>query len=148
MFCEDLIFNLPIVENKVKIATITENLYFYFQREGSIIHTYNDEKIEKELVFIKRFIQLISPLIDEETLGAYKFCTYNNALNEYIKIGEKGYLERFKQDDFLQSLNNKFNYKSRQKKTKRVLKKFANWLTYKKMFWIYGLLYKLYLKIS
>ncbi len=148
MFCEDILFNLPLVASKIKIATITDYLYFYFQREGSIIHTYSEEKIKKELIFVKRFIQLISPLIDEETIGAYKFCTYNNALNEYIKIGEKGYLERFKQDDFLQSLNNKFNYKSMQKKTKRVLKKFANWLTYKKMFWIYGVFYKLYVKIK
>ena len=148
MFCEDILFNLPLVANKVKIATITENLYFYFQREGSIIHTYNDEKIKKELIFIKRFIQLISPLIDEETLGAYKFCTYNNALNEYIRFRGKGCLEKFKQNDLLQSFNNKFNYKCRQKETKSTAKKFANWLTYKKLFWIYGLLYKLYLKIS
>ena len=114
----------------------------------TIVTKDNDEKIEKELVFVKKFIQLISPLIDEETLGAYKFFTYNKVLNEYIQFREKGCLERFKQNDMLQSFNNKFNYKCRQKETKSTAKKFANWLTYKKLFWIYGLLYKLYLKIS
>lgn len=58
---EDYLFNLSLLQEKPKIATLSENLYYYnLDTEGSLYKTYasdRNEVLRKEFQYVKTFIQ-------------------------------------------------------------------------------------------
>lgn len=143
MYYEDILFNLPLLKKKSKIAIVNENLYFYCQRAGSIVHSYDEVKYNKRLDFTKTVVERIAPLIDESTLKAYKFQLYYGIVLELAKNGKKDLLKKFKKEKWLQEYNCKENYKCKKKITTIFKYKVLNYLVHKKFFKLLKLAYKI-----
>ena len=143
MFCEDLIFNVSLIEHNTKISVIDEALYFYYQRQGSILHSFNVEKYKKRVNFSKKVISLLNGKVKENILSAYKFQLYLVLLNELCVHGDKKLMSEFINSRFFKLLNTKTNYKNKQKNTKLLKYKIANFLAYHKLFLIYLFLIKI-----
>jgi len=143
MFCEDLLFSLSILDCVTQISTVDEYLYNYLQREGSIIHTFDENKYLKRKAFSMEVLKLLENKVVKDELTAYSFHLYQLCLNDLSFAKSKNLFKVFKQDPFFASLNNKENYKSIQKVTKSKVYKIANYIAYKKWFWLYKFFYKL-----
>lgn len=142
--CEDLLFNLEVLTKDTKISVLSENLYNYIQHATSFVHTTSIKKLEMQL----RVVQLIDDFyrdknLDKEYLQAYKFSIYEFILNEVIRSKDKIIYKYFMHNENIQNLNNKENYKAKQKKTKSRVYKIANFLIHKKFFKLYSFCYNL-----
>ncbi len=143
MYYEDVLFNLPLLEKKPVISIVNENLYFYCQRAGSIVHSYNEVKFNRRLDFTKVVVERINPLIDEKTLKAFKFYMYYQFVLELAKNGKNDLFKKFKNEKWLQEYNSKENYKCKQKLTKKFKYKVANFFAHKRLYGIFKLAYKI-----
>ena len=143
MFCEDLIFSLGVVKSTDKFCVVNNYYYNYLQRTGSILHTFNEAKYLKRKLFTQEVLKLLETMVSSEDLNAYKFHLYQLCLNDLVYADSGALLKKFKTDEFFKSLNTKQNYKAIQNITKSRVYKTANFVAYKKWFWLYKMLYKL-----
>lgn len=79
-FLEDTIFNLMLAEKPGKCAVVEESLYFYFQRDTSLLHTASWEKyfeaMEKYIQRAKKESSICQSLIYEDVVKkafAYRY---------------------------------------------------------------------------
>lgn len=79
-FLEDTIFNLMLAEKPGKCAVVEESLYFYFQRDTSLLHTASWEKyfeaMEKYIQRAKKDSSICQSLIYEDVIKkafAYRY---------------------------------------------------------------------------
>ena len=139
MFCEDLVFNSSLITKNTKIAIVEDHLYVYLQRSGSILHTFDMKKYEKRLQFTNRIIDILESKVSNTSFCSYKFQLYLVFLNEiFLSNNSKEILKLLLQSDIFTRLNNKVNYKIKQKETKLFVYKVANFVAYKKMFKLYS----------
>ncbi len=146
MFCEDLLFSISVINANIKISIVNEFLYFYYQRSGSIIHSFNKARYEKRIQFTRRVLQLLKERVSSSLYDAYKFQLYLVMLNELCISGDKVLLNDFVNSELFKELNCRENYLSKQKITKLIPYKVANFLAYKKMFGVYSLMIKIFKK--
>ena len=91
--CEDTLFSISVMAmNSFKICRIPEKLYFYFNRQGSLVHTFN---YKYGLIFSNEVIKLLkskncteemTPLLVNKGLSTCMACRYfSKFTNEYKK---------------------------------------------------------------
>ena len=132
-----------VLKTNPKISVVKDNLYFYYQREGSILHYYNEKKLRARKTFIDRSIQLLKDCVSGEELKYYKFLQYELCFNEVALSKDKKLRKIFLNDEFLQELNDKENYMVKKKNTKLFKYKVADFLIHNKWFFVYSKLVKL-----
>lgn len=142
LFCEDVIFTLNILEKSPKIGVVEKSLYNYYQREGSILHYYNEKKLMQREIFIKRALELLELKISKQQLEYFKFLQYELCFNEVSLSKDKELRKKFLENQFLQSLNCKNYYKVKKSMTKLLKYKIADFLVHYKMFCFYNMLVK------
>ena len=144
---QDFVFNLTLVEKKPKIAAIDEYLYFYVQRDGSTQHSYNKSLFLEFIRVSKCILEKMEPLVEKDKLCAYKFYRSTNLLKLVFRsTNHKELLNLYKKDDWVGECICLENYNQLQKNTKKFKYKVANWLVYKKLYKLFGLLYNFYTK--
>ena len=90
---EDALFNIDLMaKNRFKICYIPEKLYFYFQRPGSLVHTFNYKfglilsNEVKKLLKSKNCIEETAPILVNKGLSTCMACRYfSKFTNEYKK---------------------------------------------------------------
>lgn len=142
-FAEDFLFNLNLFKKKPKISIVDEYLYYYYQREGSVVHTFNERKYNSKLEVIKQAVELLKDLVDDDTLCAYKFNSYYLLVTDFALHTNKNLFKEFKKKKWIQEYNCRKNYKCAQKKTKKFSTKFAHWLIYKRLFGLFSFLFRI-----
>lgn len=143
LFCEDVVFTLMVLKNNPKISIVKDNLYFYYQREGSILHYYNEKKLKARKMFIERSVQLLKDCVSKEKLEYYEFLQYELCFNEVALSKDKKLKTIFLKDEFLKGLNNKANYTQKKKNTKMLKYKVADFLIHHNCFFVYSKLVRL-----
>lgn len=78
---EDLLVSLPFLTRAEKILFLDENLYYYRQREGSIVHTFNKERHKS----IKAVHQELERYIDLWGMGTYHSKHYAREVRGWIE---------------------------------------------------------------
>ncbi len=77
--CEDEFWTYKIIGKATKIVCFSTALYYYFQREGSIIHTYSLKRLhcieafEERLKYVTEHFPRLVPLANRAYLGACIF---------------------------------------------------------------------------
>ena len=77
--CEDEFWTYKIIGKATKIVCFSTALYYYYQREGSIIHTYSLKRLhcieafEERLKYVKEHFPRLVPLANRAYLGACIF---------------------------------------------------------------------------
>jgi len=61
IFSEDVLFNLYYLLHTRTVASVTDSLYFYYQRSGSLIHSHKPDFLKKELTLIQKFQDYYAP---------------------------------------------------------------------------------------
>jgi len=143
LFCEDVVFTLELLKKNPKINITCGKYYFYYQRQGSIIHNYNENKFNARKNFIMRSIELLEEKLTRKQLSYYKFLQYGLCFNEVVQSKNKKLRKIFLKDTYIQALNSKENYLEKKQNTKIFKYKIADFLIHKKWFMIYSKLAKL-----
>ena len=84
-FCEDFLFNSLVINSDTKIAFIEENLYFYFQRSNSAIHTISDNLLKSKLIYVKKILEVLKNKLKPNYYKAFKFTLYKMIYMDFIK---------------------------------------------------------------
>ncbi|MBQ3502131.1 MAG: glycosyltransferase [Clostridia bacterium] len=143
MFSEDLIFNCDVINEDCKISVVNENLYYYFYRTGSIMHTYNESKMIKRLVYIDAAIDRLKNKLEYKDFCAYKFQLYKQLVMDIIQLKDKSIYKKYKNEIRSRNLNSKENYNAYKKNYSSFRRKLLNFLIHKNMFVVLKLLYKI-----
>ena len=91
--CEDTLFNVSIMAmNSVKMCYTPEKIYYYFNRQGSLVHTFNEKYglvFSKEVIYLlnsNKCIDYMKYLLVHKGLSACLVCRYfSKFTNEYKK---------------------------------------------------------------
>lgn len=91
--CEDTLFNISVMSmNSFKICYIPEKLYFYFNRQGSLVHTFNEKYglvFSKEVIYLlnsNKCIDYMKYFLVHKGLSVCLSCRYfSKFTNEYKK---------------------------------------------------------------
>jgi hypothetical protein len=143
MFSEDLIFNCDVITPDTKISTVNEHLYYYFYRTGSIMHTYNENKIIKRLDYIDAALNTLENKLTPSQFKAYRFQLYKQLILDVINLKDMSIYKKYKNEINKRNLNLKQNYIEYKKNYKSLRRKVLNFLIHKNMFKSLKLLYKL-----
>lgn len=143
MFSEDLIFNCDVINDDCKISVVNEHLYYYLYRTGSIMHTYDESKIKKRLIYIDATVDRLKNRLQHEHFCAYKFQLYKQLVLDIIRLNDKSIYKKYKEKINDRGLNSKENYNAYKKNYKSFKRKLLNYLIHKKMFKVLKFLYRL-----
>lgn len=83
-FAEDMLFNADYLECIKTYRTIDKSLYYYYQREGSTIHSYKSYFVDDTLEFIKIYNGISSKHhldLDENSLYTFYLSRYFGIIN-------------------------------------------------------------------
>lgn len=139
---EDLLFLINIITDNTKICSIDDYLYYYLQRQDSVMHKFNKQKVDERYKAFKIIFEEIKTRVDCNSLSAFKFYNYASLTNEMLKFKQFDLLKEYMKDDFFKSLNTKQNFRQELKNTKSLKRKIGYFLVHKKMFKLYSLLVK------
>ena len=141
---EDFCFNLLLSRKKPKIAAIDEFLYFYYQRETSVVHVYNEKSYYAKLQSSKITAKIIEQLLTPEKFCSFKFSQCIQLLVIVSKNKDyKKVLKEYRKDSWVLECNTKKNYKQAQVNAQSFSYKVANWFVYKKLYRLFCMFYKL-----
>ena len=138
--CEDLIFLSEVLLRKPRVSLVKEYLYYYLQRQNSVIHNFSEIKMLKLIKAYKAMVDFYSPLVNSNLLMGYKYHMYANMISDVLLYGEKKNLKKFLQNNFIKTLNIKNNYVAAQKNCRDKKYKLAYYLIYHKFYALYKLL--------
>lgn len=139
---EDFIFNCDVITPQTKICAVDENLYYYFLRSDSVMHTFNENKIKQRLEFIKLSMQKYQQKVDEQTFNAFKFLSFKQMMIDLTYCKEKSIYKNYINQIKELKLNTKQNYKVYIKNIKKFKTKILAFLIHNKMFYVLKLLMK------
>lgn len=140
LVAEDLLFLISLIKKDTKISIVNEYLYNYLQRTGSIMNSFNKNKIIQRYDAFKIILNKVKGKLSEDNINSYKFYNYASIVNELLKNNQKELLNDLMNDEFFRNLNSKDNYKQEQRKTTGFKRKFGYFLVHKKWFNLYSLL--------
>lgn len=70
IFSEDVLFNLYYLLHTRTVASVSNTLYFYYQRSDSLIHSHKPDFLKKELTLIQKFRDYYAPYPEPERAKA------------------------------------------------------------------------------
>ena len=140
---EDLFFMVEVLKKVKKISVVDENLYFYLQREGSLIRVLDEKKINKYYHQMEVMLVVFKDLLDEKSYNALKFNMFADPVALCAECDNKDLFKKVIANEQWLKLNTKENYKARQAQTKTFKRKVLNFFIHHKNFWICRFLYKL-----
>jgi len=139
---EDLIFSIELFKKKPKVDIVCEPLYFYIQRASSAVHTYSEDKMKRRVAMHKYLLEIIRGYVPEQEHKWHQFHIYASLLNELLKNGQKEYVKRWTDDQYMQSLCSRENYVCAKKLCKVFHYKVAYFFIYHKWFGLYSVILK------
>ena len=142
-FGEDLIFSVEFYKQNPKICIVDEPLYFYLQRQTSLVHNFSEEKFKRRIFMSEMLIRIIEGYVSDDELCGHKFHIYASFVNELLKNGQKKDLKKWLNNDFLQSLYSKKAYKLAKRRCPLFHYKVAYFFIYHKWYGLYSLILKL-----
>lgn len=106
--CEDEFWTYKILAKATKIVSFSTALYFYYQREGSIIHTYSLKRLvcieafQERLGFVKKNYPSLYPLANKSYLSAcfyhfQKLCAFQHV--DVNREARKDLISQFRNGD-------------------------------------------------
>ena len=140
---EDLFFMVEVLKRVKKISVLDENLYFYLQREGSLIRVLDEKKMNKYYHQMELMLDVFKDLLDEKSYNALKFNMFADPVALCAECNNKDLFKKVIANEQWSKLNTKENYKARQSQTKILKRKVLNFFIHHKIFWVCKLLYKL-----
>ena len=140
---EDLIFNMELIKKDTKIALVDKSLYYYLIRNASALHTYNEKKINDQIILANTLHKILKNKVSTEMLNAYDFREYFNMILTVVSSNDKNLYKKVKNRIDELSLNTKEKYKDYKKYLKSKRFKLFAYLAFKKkiktikfLFWI------------
>jgi len=140
---EDLLFLIKIIKDDIKISATDKRCYYYLQRESSVMHTFNKDKVALRYQSFKTILKEIENRVAIDNLNAFKFYNYASLSNEMVKYGHIDLLKEYLSDGFFHTLNTREGYLAEKKNVKSLKRKIAYYLVHKKWFSLYEKLCKL-----
>lgn len=142
MISEDFFFNLEVIKKCKKISVVDKGLYNYYQRENSIVRSYNKSKLMKRIEFSKAALATVKGLISCEEYNSFSFYLYECCVIECVRAKNTNELFKIiKSDTFLLSLNNFKNCRYRIKSISSPKEKLSCLLLVFKLLSMYKFLY-------
>ena len=137
---EDPIYQCEVLKKHPKIALVNDYLYYYLQREGSLIRQW---VYEKNLNHVSRICALGEGFLSKEVLNCFKFRWYCNFFRYFSLNFKKKEIKSCSRFDEVQRLNTKETYADTQKIEKSKIKKIKNYLVHKEMYKLFRFIFKL-----
>lgn len=96
-YCEDLLFNFSVINRDIKISTIDEHLYYYYQRNDSAIHRVDKRSIDNKLTYLDEIMPIMESKLEIEYRLLFKFSIYKIIYIDLIRSNDKDiYMEYLK----------------------------------------------------
>ncbi len=140
--CEDLMFNINVINEDTKISLVDEYLYFYYQRQNSIMKIFNEKKYESYKNYVNKILIALENQIDDKYFKSYKFLVYVLGVNIIIRSKSNYLKNKFFNDKYFISLNSKENYRATKKMKLTIKYKIAYFLIFNKFFRLYEFIFQ------
>lgn len=139
-FCEDIIFNSKLIKPSFKISAVEDYFYNYVQRGGSILSSLTEAKIKAKIEFIRVISSVLREKLSKLYFESYMFYLYKALYIEVLNTQNNALLKILQNDEFVNKLRTKTNYKSHNKLTTSFKTKLSSFLIYHKLYWVYKII--------
>ena len=143
-YCEDLLFNVKVINKETKISIVNEGLYYYYQRGDSAIHKINERNILAKLDYLDEITPILKQKLDSEFYSIFQFAIYKIIYLDLLRSGSKELYNKYIKKLNQKKLNSKQNYKIFKSQQTGLKNKFLAFLIYHNS----SMLIKLLLKVK
>ncbi|MBQ8522131.1 MAG: glycosyltransferase [Clostridia bacterium] len=128
---EDLLFNVEVFSKSIKISTVMECLYFYFQRKGSAVRLINENMLKTKFNYAIKKLKLADLIKDESAANAFKFSIYKMIYWDLVKYKNISAYKKYYPRLLELNLNLKQYYKDFQDMSLNKQERLINYLMHK-----------------
>ncbi|MBR6778574.1 MAG: glycosyltransferase [Clostridia bacterium] len=110
-YCEDLLFNLNVIDKNTKISVVNENLYNYYQRVTSAVHNASEKTVVAKFKYLEKVLPILENKISDDSFKIFKFSIYKIIYLDLLKTGSKTIYKKYIKELKSKKLINKICYK-------------------------------------